>query len=220
MDPFSFSGIVFDFDGLIVDTETPLYEAWAATFRHFGLEPIALDVWAHSLGRHDDDPEMLDPVAELQRRLGPDIDVTEAQKVRRERRDAMLAVANVRPGVRSLIAGCNTRGLPIAIASSSPADWVDPLLTQHRLIDSFSIRCHAGGETPGKPDPAVYLLACERLGIDPAQALALEDSPNGIRAAKAAGMTVVAAPTFVSRSLDLSLADSIVTDLTELLRQN
>lgn len=216
MDLSLFSAVVFDFDGLIVDTETPLYEAWAETFRHYGAEPIELDVWARSLGRHDDDPLMLDPAAELDRRVSGPIDHDEAQALRRSRRNELLNAENVRPGIRELIDATIQRGIPRAVASSSPADWVDPLLSTHGLLDAFPVRCHAGNGIAGKPDPAVYLQACARLGVEPARAVALEDSPNGVAAAKAAGMTCVAVRTTVSRSLDLSHADLVIDDATVL----
>ncbi len=211
-----FAAVVFDFDGLIVDTETPLYQAWAETFRHYGAEPIELDMWAQSLGRHDDDPLMLDPLDELRRRTSVDIDADEVQTVRRARRDALLSAEDVRPGVRELVAECRRHNVPIATASSSPPDWVDPLLETHGLLEAFPVRCNAGDGVAGKPDPAVYLLACERLGVDPRTAVALEDSPNGVRAAKGAGMTCVAVETSVSRHLDLSHADRVVSSLLAL----
>jgi beta-phosphoglucomutase-like phosphatase (HAD superfamily) len=94
-----------------------------------------------------------------------------------------------------------------AIASSSELEWVVSHLDRLGLRDAFaSVACH-GPELRAKPDPDTYLAACAALGVEPAAALAVEDSPHGIRAARAAGLRVVAVPNDVTARLDLSAAD-------------
>lgn len=210
-----FEAIIFDFDGLIVDTETPLFDAWAHTFERFGVEPIGLVEWSRSLGRHNDDPEMLDPLARLAESLGGSLDVADVQTIRRSIRDTMLDAQPTRPGVEALLDQAQTLDVAVGIASSSPLDWIERHLDARRLLERFPVISPAGDGVPGKPDPAVYLNACRSLGADPAKSLALEDSPNGAAAAKAAAMTCVVVPTDVSRDLDLSVADHVVSSLTE-----
>lgn len=215
-----FHAAVFDFDGLILDTETPLYEAWRWTFEQCGLKPIPIDEWALSLGRHDGDPLMIDPLERLRSQLSQeterDVDLDELQVVRRRRRDELLAKLPVRPGVVSLLDEATDLGIAVAIASSSPRDWIEERLGPHGLLERFSMLACAGDGVPGKPDPSVYLMACRALDAHPARSVAFEDSPNGVTAAKAAGMTCVAAPTDLGRSLNFAHADRVVGTLSEI----
>ncbi len=202
--------VVFDFDGVIVDTETPLYEAWARTFEHYGADPIGLDRWAESLGRHDDDPAMLDPMRLLRSLVGSGIDVDEAHRMRRRFRDEALSQMPIQPGVEALLGEIEALDLGVAIASSSPPDWIDDHLSARAMSGRFETVCCAGNGIAGKPAPAVYLEAATRLRVDPVHCLAIEDSPNGIAAAKAAGMKCVAVLTPINATLDLSAADARV----------
>jgi HAD superfamily hydrolase (TIGR01509 family) len=207
--------VIFDFDGLILDTETPLYEAWRCTFEQFNVEPISIEEWAVSLGRHDDDPLMIDPFARLQDRLGHSIAEDDVQSIRRRHRDGLLTELAVRPGVVALLDEASELGIAVGIASSSPRDWIEERLGPHGLLDRFSVLSCAGEELPGKPDPAVYLAACRALNSDPKHSLAFEDSPNGVSAAKAAGMTCIAVPTDLGRKLNFDHADRVVASLTD-----
>lgn len=208
--------LIFDFDGLILDTETPLFTAWARTFQHHGETPIGLDEWAHSLGRHDDDPQMLDPMQRLQDALSQALDPAEVQLMRRRLRDDLLDAQPIQPGVVELLAEAEARGLDVAIASSSPFDWIEGHLVGHDLLHRFPVVSSAGNGVPGKPHPAVYLGAARELEVDPECCLALEDSPNGVTAAKAAGARCVAVPTPISERLDLNHADQVLDTLVAL----
>lgn len=207
--------LIFDFDGIILDTETPLFDAWHRTFEHFGVEPIGLDEWCRSLGLADDDPNLLDPVTRLCEQVGHDLDQARIQATRRRLRNDALRSTPLQPGVIELLDAAARRGLPVAIASSAPNAWIDRHLAERHLDDRFSTRSCAGDGVPGKPDPAVYNRAATMLNVDPARCLALEDSPNGVAAAKRAGMRCIAVPTGVSRGLDLSAADQTLTTLLE-----
>jgi beta-phosphoglucomutase-like phosphatase (HAD superfamily) len=109
--------------------------------------------------------------------------------------------------VEEWLAHPDPTGLGIGIASSSEAEWVLPLLERIGLHARFEHVVNAGGSLRPKPAPDVYLEACRRLGVDPARALAIEDSPHGITAAKAAGLRCVAVPHELTETLDLSAAD-------------
>lgn len=209
-----FDAVIFDFDGLILDTETPLFVAWQKTYSHFGADPIQLSEWSASIGLHDDDPAMIDPLRRL-------IDLTGApgdkiQAVRRRFRNDLLDRRPVENGVMALLDEAADLNLPVAIASSSPEDWIVRHLKPRGLLNRFPVLSCAGNGVPGKPDPAVYLAACERLGVEPETALALEDSANGAQAAKAAGLTCVVVPNDVTRSLDLDHADLVIDSLEDI----
>ena len=204
--------VVFDFDGTIVDTETPVFESWAETFRLAGTEPIALDVWLQSIGKADD--EALDVRAVLCDRLGIDELPTELDDQRRTIRNEMLYSLPVRSGVREWIDEAQRRGLALAIASSSPTDWVVPHLERLDLRDAFPVVSCADPGVPGKPDPRVYLSACSSLGVRPAHAVAIEDSATGATAAIAAGLRCVAVPGPITTSMNFDhatvRADSLI----------
>jgi HAD superfamily hydrolase (TIGR01509 family) len=99
--------------------------------------------------------------------------------------------ADLMPGFRDLLAALHDRGLRVAVVSSSPPSWID------RVVDRFDLDVDATVSTedvdgPGKPEPDVYAAAAARLGVDPSDCVAVEDSPNGVRAATGAGITTVA----------------------------
>ena len=203
--------LVFDFDGLILDTELPIYRAWYELFERHGAQPLSIDEWAAEIGtiRGLDLPGLL-----VERATQP-VDLDEADVWRRAHRDLLLAEQQARPGVEDWIAEAEAAGLGVAIASSSEADWVLPLLERIGLHTRFACVVNAGGALGAKPAPDTYLEACARLGVEPASALAIEDSPHGIAAAKAAGLRCVAVPHELTETLDLSAADLRLESLAE-----
>ena len=208
--------LLLDFDGVIVDTETPLFHAWAHTYAAFGAVPIEHADWCTSLGRNESDPLYVDPLARLLDHVGNEIGADEIQSVRRAERDRLLAAAPPARGLDELLDQALGLGIEVAIASSSPRDWLDRHLVPRNLVHRFSVVSCAGGDVPGKPDPTVYRKACQALGVDPVRALAVEDSPHGVAAAKAAGMICVAVPTPISAPLDFTHADAVVDTLADI----
>ena len=207
--------VVFDFDGLILDTETSIYEAWAEAYRQHGLEPIDLPTWCAEIGTHN----RMDLHGPL-RDAAPDFDESAFDEARRRRRDELLSVEAVLPGVEDWLESAHAMGLGVAIASSSPPEWVREHLERFELVDRFaSLSCFDGKLRP-KPEPDLYLAACESLGVQPTEAVAVEDSPNGVTAAKAAGMLCIAVPRGMTATLDFSDADLIVGGLDELSLEN
>ena len=168
------------------------------------------------LGLADDDPNMLDPKRILRSHVDDDHHFDQVNERRRRHRNELMSALTLRPGVVDLLDAADRRGVPTAIASSSTIEWIQPHLDRHGIGDRFrTVSCVAPG-VPGKPHPATYLTACQRLGVDPSGALALEDSPNGTTAAKAAGMRCIAVPAGVSEHLDFSHADATVPSLAGL----
>jgi HAD superfamily hydrolase (TIGR01509 family) len=208
--PFSLRAVILDFDGLVVDTETPIYEAWRAVYARRGQE-LALEVWQHALGTHGG----FDPCAHLGALLGdtlPHDDLLE--EVQALNRPACLAQPLL-PGVLALLQDARGLGLGTAVASSSTRAWVLGWLTRHAINECFDVLCGREDVAQVKPAPDLFLLAAERLGVPAEACVVFEDSPNGMRAARAAGMRCVAVPNALTRELVLPHPDIVVSSLAE-----
>lgn len=203
--------LVFDFDGLIADTEAPEYRAWQEVWAEHGHE-LTLDQWCAAIGTVDG----FDALTELGRLVGEGFDAADANARRRARHRPLLDGLTALPGVAAHLEAARERGLPVAVASSSPPSWVAEHLATVGLSDAFASISAYDGSCPPKPAPDLYLAACRSLDVDPSEALAYEDSPNGIAAAKAAGLRCVAVPHDLTRHLDLSKADLIVSSLADI----
>jgi HAD superfamily hydrolase (TIGR01509 family) len=195
--------VVFDFDGLVLDTEVPVYASWCAACEAHGVSPPTVAEWSATIGTAD----ALDMHAWLVERADGPVDAAAMDVVRRGHRDALLAQEDTRPGVVSWLAEADDAGIGLAIASSSPREWVVEHLGRIGLADRFAFVVTADATLRPKPAPDTYLEACARLGVAPADALAVEDSPHGIAAAKAAGLRCVTVPNALTETLDLSAAD-------------
>jgi HAD superfamily hydrolase (TIGR01509 family) len=205
------AAVVFDFDGLVLDTETPVYEAWCSVFDAHGCGPLTLEEWSAEVGTDG----ALDLVHMMQTRATRAVDVGAMHDARRRHRDALLERETTLPGVEQWLDDARDAGFGLAIASSSPHEWVHGHLTRLGLRDRFGHLSCRDEVVPGKPAPDVYLRACDALGVAPHNAIAVEDSPNGIAAAKAAGMRCVAVPNRITAALDFGAADLVVTSLAD-----
>jgi HAD superfamily hydrolase (TIGR01509 family) len=206
---FALRALVFDFDGLILDTETPEFVAWQEVFAAYGAR-LTTEEWANVIGSTD---HGWNAGASILRQTGEAVPEEALRAKFKARQVLLLDAETIRPGVTALIAGGKERGLALGVASSSPRWWVEGHLTRLGLFAEFAA-VTTGDEVPRtKPDPAVYRLAVSRLGVPAESALALEDSPNGVQAAHAAGLRCVAVPNSVSRHLDLSAADAVLDSL-------
>ena len=204
-------GVIFDFDGLILDTESPEFTSWRDIFSEHGCV-LSLEDWAVCIGTAD----VFDPCAHLEAQLGRVVDRDALRTERRRRSDALIAAQMPMPGVVERIAEAGAIGLKLAVASSSSRSWVEGHLTRLDLARHFHcIRCSDHVEQV-KPDPALYRLALEGLGLGPENAIAFEDSPNGILAAKRAGLFCVAVPNDATRELALDAADLRLESLREI----
>jgi HAD superfamily hydrolase (TIGR01509 family) len=205
------AALVFDFDGLILDTEVPEFVTVREVFRAHGLD-LALADWQQIIGRADH-RHWLDW---LEDELGEPLADRERVRVQRQaRHHAMIAEMEVLPGVVALLDEAATRGVPVAVASSSSASWVEGHLETYGLASRVSlVRCR-DHVARAKPWPDLFTAAVEGLGVDPAASVALEDSANGAAAAKAAGLFCVVAPNDITRGQDHSHADLVVASLAE-----
>jgi len=211
--------IVLDFDGLIVDTETPIFELWGSIFRRHGQE-LTLDAWQHALGTQDG----YDPPAHLAELTGAAVDGPALTREVRERHFEACREKPLLPGVRELVEQAEAMGLCVAVASSSPAAWVGAWLDHHGIRQRFATVCAREDVGRVKPAPDLFLLAARRMGVPPSGCLVFEDSPNGLLAAEAAGMRAVAVRNAVTRSLSLPACDLVLdslaeTSLSEILRR-
>jgi HAD superfamily hydrolase (TIGR01509 family) len=140
-----------------------------------------------------------------------------AEDLCRQRNDLFMASLPGRvtamPGAGELLDELAARGISRALATSGERRYVSAVLQELKLDAAFDVQVVAEDVSRGKPHPDVYLLAAERLCVEPADCLVLEDAPNGIAAAKAAGMSCVAVPNAYTRSLDLSDADACLPSL-------
>jgi HAD superfamily hydrolase (TIGR01509 family) len=194
---------IFDFDGLILDTESPFFRAWQEIYLEYKCE-ITPAEWAAWLGA-DADPQQ--PYEYLERHLGRPIDRELFHRRRMVRERELLDAQPAAAGFPRFADEARRYGLRLAVASSSDRTWVEGHLRHLGLADLFScIKC-AEDVKRTKPFPDLYRAVLDELMIQPPQAVAFEDSAHGVRAAKAAGLFCVAVPNPITHHLDLSLAD-------------
>jgi HAD superfamily hydrolase (TIGR01509 family) len=202
--------VVFDFDGLILDTEAPVYDAWQAIYAEHG-QALAFEKWAECIGTAD----AFDPCDDLQALCGRPLDAGALTRRHRAATDARIATLPVLPGVRAYVDEARRLGVRLGVASSSSRAWVEGHLTRLGLRAHFEVVRCAEDVPRVKPDPALYLAVLDAMGIAARDAVALEDSPNGVLAAKRAGMTCVAVPNALTARLDLAAADLTLASLAE-----
>lgn len=209
----SVRAVFFDFDGLILDTETPEVETWREVFREHGTEfPDAY--WINALGRGADQITQT-PAGLLSELTGQALDEHEVHRTTRQRILAKIDASEPRPGILRLLNELRDAQIPLAVVSSSKHAWVDGYLSKLNLTDFFQFTVCADDVERAKPFPDLYLAAMEKMAVTPEQSLAFEDSPNGSHAAVSAGMTVTAIPNPVTSRLDISHAHWIIQDLTQ-----
>lgn len=203
--------VIFDFDGLILDTETPEFVAWQEAYEALGVT-LERRIWAQVIGTLE---AAWDPWTHLEELLGHPVDRAPIRSKRQARHLALIDAEVARPGVEMWLEQARELGLRVGLASSSTKAWVTTYLKRLGLFDRFAVIATGDRVPRTKPDPAVYRLALSELGVDAGDAIAVEDSPNGIAAAKAAGLTVVAVPNSMTADLDLSAADVVLESLAD-----
>jgi HAD superfamily hydrolase (TIGR01509 family) len=198
--------LLFDFDGTLVDTESIDLRCWREVFDAHGVV-LPVERFALRIGTLTG-PNELD---ELDALLDTPCDREAVTRARRGRELELLEVEPLRPGVAAYLEDAHSRGISVAIVSSSPRSWIDRNLLRLGLRDGWDAIICADGDTERcKPSPALYLEALDALDLDAEEAIAIEDSPNGITAARAAGLFCVAVPNEVTGGLDLSHADLLI----------
>lgn len=203
--------VIFDFDGLIVDTETPAFTAWCEIYRSYGVELLKED-WVQVVGTTY---SRFHPVDHLNKLTGLSLDRDELTARKEERKGDLCEAMPALPGVRERIEEARDLGLAIGLASTSLKDWVDYHLQRVALSDHFPVRITRELVNKVKPDPEPYLKTMSELGVEASQTVIFEDSLNGVTAAKAAGATCIVVPNSVTAILDFPAADKRVNSLQD-----
>jgi putative hydrolase of the HAD superfamily len=214
------TAVVFDFDGLICDTEGAQVEAVSAIFQRYGAM-FPLDRWLQTIGTATAEDNWVPWLAE---QVSGSFDSGKAFAEFQAHNRELVGALKPNPGIESILDMAASSGVPVAIASSSPSTWITPLLRSLGLADAFAIVVSREQVVHAKPAPDLYLLAMKRLGLANAdRAVALEDSRNGSLAAVAAGMHCVAIPGPVTAKQDFSHVQrrlpslAVINSLHELL---
>jgi len=204
--------LIFDFDGLILDTETPLLQSWQELYDEYSV-PVDPGALAR-LVEHYRDP--VEAYGLLEDHLGHAIDREGLRRTRREREAQLIASENAMPGVEVLLADAERAGLKTAIASSSPLAWIAPHLERLGLESSFDcIKCRDDVDKV-KPDPQLYASVLVDLGLESREAVAFEDAPAGAAAARRAGVYCVAIPNHATSGLSWGPVDLTVPSLSSI----
>ena len=203
--------IISDFDGLILDTETPAYDSWQEIYQEYGCT-LPLEFYATVLGGSGHE---FDAIAYLSELSGKELDVEAIRERRWQRKLELVEAMRLLPGVLDTILYAKQRGLKLAVASSSPRRWVLPHLESLEINHYFETVVTGDQVSNVKPDPETYLEAVARLEVEPHEALAFEDSFNGLQAAKDAGLFCVVVPNLLTRNLDFSRADIQLESLAD-----
>ncbi|MEZ5412780.1 MAG: HAD family phosphatase [Opitutaceae bacterium] len=202
--------VIFDFDGTIIDTESTAFRAWQHIYSEHGQE-LKIEEYAQCIGTNHD---VFNPQVTLSSRVAYELDWEEMTPRRRMLEREFLSRQKVAPGVRELIETVQSHGLRLAIGSSSPRMWIDrvmPLPDADRIFDAII----TSDDAPPKPKPDIFLLALDRLGIGPSEAVVIEDSPNGALAAYRAGIFCITIPNDLTRLLRFEHGDLKVESLAE-----
>lgn len=201
--------IIFDFDGTILDSEITEHLSWQETYQAFGVE-LPMAAWLNSIG-------LFDPYDTLEKLVGRTLDRETILRQRRQRDRQLLTQQTIMPGVLAYLREAKQLGLKTAVASSSNHEWVDANLERLGIFDQFDhISCRDDVGGIGKPAPAIYLAALAALGMVADEALALEDSPNGMAAAQAAGIFCVVVPNELTSQLSFDQPDYRLTSLADM----
>jgi len=207
--------LIFDFDGLILDTEIPEYQAWRETYQAYGID-LPLETWLDLILAKDRVALSRIPCEYLEAQVGRPLDHAAIRQQQRTRADELLNQQTVMPGVMDMIQAARNRGMKLAVASSSGQEWVEGHLTRLGLTAYFDTIQYAELVHHSKPAPDLYYAALAALAISAQEAIAFEDSPQGVRAANRAGIFCVAVPNRVTEVLDFSHADWQLNSLAEL----
>ena len=206
---------LFDFDGLILDTEFASRAGWQRLYHEHGHE-LPTDLWATLVGTTH---APWDPMTHLEELVGEPLERDALNERRYAHEIALIEAEELRPGIADYIAAARQHGLKRAIVSSSNREWVDMHLERLEKAVGWDAICTADRDRArAKPSPTLYLEALEQLGVAASEAVAFEDSPNGVLAAKAAGVYCVAVPNEVTRELGLEEAgaDLVLDSLADL----
>ncbi len=207
------AALLFDFDGVIVDTEVPTFQSWRDTYADYGVD-LALEDWLPAVGSGSSVSGAFDAVAHLEWLTGTTVD-REAVIAHRTRRKAELyARAPLLPGVRERLAEARDRGIKTAIVTRNRDERVKAHCDTVGLVHQWHALVCAN-EEPTRDKAALYRHALRVLEVRADQALAFEDSPSGVRAAKRASVLCAAVPNEITRGAAFDDADFVLSSLAD-----
>ncbi|MGB1130433.1 MAG: HAD family hydrolase [Haloferula sp.] len=207
----NFDAVLFDFDGIVVDTEWAIYEAWRRTFQRHGHD-LPIEIYTRCVGS---DFDTWSPKVHLEDLTGNSFDWHQLDTDRQIEIEADLEKAGPMAGVLPLLEKLTAEGVPMAVVSSSSHDWVDGWLERLNLRHYFQTTVCRGDAPRIKPAPDLWLEALRQLDKPASRCLAIEDSLNGVKSSKEAGLTVWAVPNRTTAGLDFSAADRVLASLSE-----
>jgi HAD superfamily hydrolase (TIGR01509 family) len=212
MNPRKIRALIFDFDGLILDTEGPIYQSWQELYEAYGGQ-LSFSTWAEIIGTVSNE---FDHFEDLEEQIGYPLDRAKLSPQRRQRELDLIAEQPLQPGVETYLKDAKLLGLRIGLASSSSCDWVTGHLAQRGLIGYFDCIYARDDVKIVKPDPELYLSVLKELGVRADQAFVIEDSPIGVTAAQRAGLFCAAVPNALTALLPLDHADMRLDSLTDI----
>jgi len=207
--------LLFDFDGLILDTESPEFRVWQSIYHEYGHE-LQPETWGQIIGGYGiSDFSAAEHLVEL---VGDGLDAGELNARQKSESGALILQQSVLPGVVDYLDGARRLGLSLAVASSSPHTWVDSHLARLGLAHHFDAIVCRDDVSPGrtKPHPDLFLKALDALNVKADESIVFEDSPNGVNAARAAGIFVVRVPNPVTALLKTDGADLTLGSLAQI----
>lgn len=204
--------LIFDFDGLVLETEGPIFQSWQELYQEFGCE-LSLEDWADILGTMEGS---FDPYIDLARKSGRSLDGDPRIQRRQERETSLILSQKALPGVEDILQNARRLGLKTGMASSSDRSWVVGHLARLDLLHYFDVIKTSDDVRLTKPDPELYQAVLKELGIRPEEAIVFEDSPNGILAARRAGIYCVVIPNAITSQLPIDHADLQLESLAEI----
>ncbi|AJY77020.1 HAD family hydrolase [Paenibacillus beijingensis] len=204
--------IIFDFDGTIIDTETAWYVAFREAYKKHEVD-LSLEMYSGCIGTS---LHKFNPYEYLMTDLNLPIDRDEFRKAVQLHHSQLMEVEEMRPGVLEYLQSAKQSGLKIGLASSSPLEWVEKYLKQLGIYDYFDCIRTADDVQNVKPDPELYLQTLKGLGVKADEAIAIEDSPNGAKAAEAAGIPCVLTPNSITKTLEFGNSLHRVESLRDL----
>ncbi len=202
--------VLFDFDGVIIDTEWPIYESWKRVFEGEGHE-LKVETYVKCIGS---DFDTWSPEKYLQSLTAKSYEWDVINAKRQVELESDLVGVETLPGVRDLISRLKSDGKKLAVVSSSSHDWVDMWLEKLDLMKEMDEVVCKGDAPKIKPAPDLYMEAVKRFDLEASDCLVIEDSLNGVISAKAAGCIAMAVPSRLTSCLDFRIADVVVPALT------
>jgi len=204
--------IIFDFDGTIIDTETAWYLAFRDSYQTYGVD-LSVELYSGCIGTS---LHTFNPYEYLNTHHNLGVDSEELRRTVRARHAELMKKEKIRPGVCEYLEQAKEAGLKVGLASSSDREWVERHLRQLGIFEYFDCIRTANDVEKVKPDPSLYRKALEGLGATAEEAVAVEDSPNGMRAAAAAGIACVVTPNRITSLLEFEESQWRVENLGQL----